>query len=113
MCHHTGANGYYRRASDYITHFMEQKRYVFTDPVDPIAFIFKINIQRSRNWIEEGNFDDALGAMKSALSIANGIFRLHVPAIGPPPGGVNGRTGKGAFRKSPAYLSSILHLSPI
>lgn len=97
--HHWVATGYYSRASDYILHFMDRHRYVFTSPLDPIAFMFKINLQRSRNWIECDNFYDALGAVESALTSANTIFRQNMTAVGPPPISANGEIKKGAFRK--------------
>ncbi|KAI4192173.1 MAG: hypothetical protein LQ346_004444 [Caloplaca aetnensis] len=99
MGHNTVSSGYYRLASDYVTHFMEHQRYVFTDPIDPVAFQFKIHLQRSRTWIEAGYFEDALGAAEVALNAANAIFRTNVPAVGPPPIGADGRAKKGPFRK--------------
>lgn len=99
MGHHTVASGYYRLASDYASHFEEHKRYVFTDPIDPVAFQFKVNLQRSRTWIEAGYFEIAFGAAAVALDAANAIFRRNMSAVGPPPVGADGRVKKGAFRK--------------
>ncbi|KAL8762175.1 MAG: hypothetical protein Q9184_001772 [Pyrenodesmia sp. 2 TL-2023] len=99
MGHYTVASGYYRLASDYASHFEKHKRYVFTDPIDPVAFMFKVNLQRSRNWIEAGDLFNARGAAGAALDIANAIFSVNGLGVGPPPVGADGRVKKGAFRK--------------
>ncbi|KAL8920096.1 MAG: hypothetical protein Q9208_006449 [Pyrenodesmia sp. 3 TL-2023] len=99
MGHYTVANGYYRLASDYVSHFEKHKRYVFTDSIDPVAFEFKVNLQRSRNWIEAGDLFNARGAARAALHITDAIFPMRAPGVGPPLVGADGRVKKGAYRK--------------
>lgn len=83
ISHYNVAHGYYRQASDYINHFIEQKRYVFTNAADHMACTFKLSLQRLRIWIEEGSlgsFRDALRAAGTALATAYTIFRSN-PAM--------------------------------
>ncbi|KAI4247812.1 MAG: hypothetical protein LQ352_006092 [Teloschistes flavicans] len=93
--HHDAATGYYSRAHDYALHFMGKEPEVIIHPADPIAFLFKINLQRARNWIEQDNFEDALGATECALLAAMELFQT----VGPPPVGKHGGTSKGKFRE--------------
>ncbi|KAL8866519.1 MAG: hypothetical protein Q9174_006255, partial [Haloplaca sp. 1 TL-2023] len=82
--HHNAATGYLNRAHDYVLHFITKEKQIVKNNADPLAFTFKINLERSRNWLEQGNYEDALGACEIALEIANELFLTH-PAPRPPP----------------------------
>lgn len=97
--HHDVATGYYNRAHDYALHFTSKEPKVIVHHADPSACLFRINLQRARNWIEQDNFEDALGAAECALSVANQLFRTNEPAIGPPPVDERGGISAGKFRQ--------------
>ena len=93
------ATAYYQRAHEYFHHSTTHARHVFTDPADVLAFEFKTMQHRALNWIEAGNFSDALEIADIALHVANQLFRLNSPMTNPPPAGPNGRISAAAFRK--------------
>ncbi|KAL9593485.1 MAG: hypothetical protein Q9219_007530 [cf. Caloplaca sp. 3 TL-2023] len=93
------ATGYYNRAHDYALHFVSKEPQVITHPADPSAFLFKINLQRARNWIEQGDFEGAFGAADTTLTVANQVFRTNRPAIGDPPIDADGSISVAKFRK--------------
>ena len=97
---HGIATAHYQRASEYFHHSATHERQVFTpSPVDVSAFEFKIMQHRSRNWIEAGNFSDALESAQIALYVANQLFRINSSITTGPPTDANGRTSAAAFRK--------------
>lgn len=97
---HGIATAHYQRASEYFHHSATHERHVFSpSPTDVLAFEFKIMQHRSRNWIEAGQFSDALEAAQIALHVANQLFRTNSPITTGPPTDANGRTSAAAFRK--------------
>lgn len=96
---HGIATANYQRASEYFHHSATHERHVFTHPADVSAFEFKIMQHRSRNWIEAGQFSDALEAAQIALYVANQLFRIHSSMTTGPPTDANGRTSAEAFRR--------------
>lgn len=93
------ATAYYQRAHEYFHHSATHERHVFTHPADVPALEFALMQHQALNWIEAGNFSDALEAAQIALYVANQIFRLHSPMTTGPPTDHNGQTSAGAFRK--------------
>ena len=97
---HGIATAHYQRASEYFHHSATHEPHIFTrSPVDVSAFEFNIMQHRSRNWLEAGNFSDALEAAQIALYVANQLFRVDSPITTGPPTDANGRTSAAAFRK--------------
>lgn len=93
------ATAYYQRAHEYFHHCVSHEHHVFKHPADVPALEFRIMQHRALNWIESGNFSDALQAAQIALYVANQLFRLNAPMTAGPPTDNNGRVGAGAFRK--------------
>ena len=96
--HHDAATGYFNRVHDYVLHFISKEKQIFRNDADPLAFTFKINLERSLNWLEQGSYEDALGACEIALEIANELFLTH-PALRLPPVDHRGRITKGKQRE--------------
>ncbi len=93
------ATAHYQRAHEYFHHSASHERHVFTHPADVSALEFKIMQHRALNWIEAGNFSDALEAAQIALYVANQLFRINSPMTTGPPTDRDGRTSAAAFRK--------------
>ncbi|KAF6219689.1 hypothetical protein HO133_004158 [Letharia lupina] len=96
---HGIATARYQRAHEYFHHSVSHERHVFTNPADVSAFEFKIMQHRALNWIEAGNFSDALEAAQIALYVANQLFRLNAPMSTGPPTRSGSRISAGAARK--------------
>ena len=94
------ATAHYQRASEYFHHSATHEGHVFTHPADVLALEFKIMQHQSRNWIEAGQFSDALEAAQIALYFANQLFQINSPMITGPPTDANGSTSAEAFRRS-------------
>ncbi|KAL8641278.1 MAG: hypothetical protein Q9228_001897 [Teloschistes exilis] len=97
--HHDAASGYYNRAHDYAIHFISNEKQIIIHPADPVAFLFKINLQRARNWIEQDNFEDAIDATQCALSAAEMLSQTNEPSVGPPPLDEHNGISRGRFRQ--------------
>lgn len=93
------ATAHYQRAHEYFHHIAAHERHVFTHPADVSSLEFKIMQHRSLNWLNAGNFSDALEAAQIALYVANQLFRLNSPMTTGPPTDEKGRVSAGAFRK--------------
>ena len=93
------ATAYYQRAHEYFHHSAAHERHVFTDPAEFSAFEFKIMQHRSLNWLNAGNFDDALEAAQIAIYVANQLFLIDSPMTTGPPADAKGRVSAGALRK--------------
>ena len=58
------ATAHYQRAHEYFHHSASHEPHVFTHPADVSSLEIKIMQRRALNWIEAGNFSDALEAVR-------------------------------------------------
>ncbi|MCJ1458720.1 Acidic leucine-rich nuclear phosphoprotein 32 member B [Mycoblastus sanguinarius] len=98
--HFDVATAYYARCTDYFHHFIKTHQHdAFSHPTDALTIDFKLMQHRALNWIEDDDFEQALEAAKTALTMANELFLLDAPQTEGPPTDARGRVNTGAFRR--------------